>query len=163
MEKIIAVTKTLPNETLSGVSNYHYQYAIDKQGLQSADLTIAAIAMHAIGGATSTTLDASTTDAITASTADFLGAFTTMGGDIWIGKSDHYPHQVSLTLAFATTTAYGTISGTINVTSTQGNINGGQTISVPSGAQDFQTLMESAFSSAATATPKNTSAASSSR
>jgi hypothetical protein len=146
MEQAITITKTLPDETLGGVSNYHYQYAINKPGLQNAMVIAATTAAHAFGQASST-LDASTTAAINASTADFLGAFTTMGGELWIGKSDHYPHQISLALAFSTTTPYGVVNGTVNVTSTHANINGGQTINIPSGAEDITTFLQSALSS----------------
>jgi len=146
-EQAITITKTLSDESIGGVPNYHYQYVINKQGVQNAVLAAATVAAHSFG-ATSTTLDASTTDAITMGTSEFLGAFTAMGGELWIGTSDHYPHQTTLQLAFSTSTPYGTISGTINVTSTLTNINGGQVISAPAGAEDFQTLMQSALSSA---------------
>lgn len=148
IEGMITITKTLPDDTIGGVPSDHYQYDISKTGVESAALTFATIAQESIDPASST-LDASTTDAITSGTENFLSVFTTMGGELWIGKSDDFPHQGSLTLAFATSTPYGSVNGTLNATTTVTNINGSQTIVAPAGAVDFQTLMQAALSSPA--------------
>ncbi len=146
MEQAITITKTLPDETVGGVSDYHYQYVIDPQGAQRAALSAAAIAAHALQGATST-LDASTTAAINEGVTNFLGAFTSMGGDLWIGKHDHDLHQASLSLAFSTTTPAGDIQGTLTVTSTLANINGQQSVSAPEGAESIQAVFQSLVAS----------------
>jgi hypothetical protein len=146
-EKLVTITKTLPNETIGGVSNYHYAYSINKDGIENMADTIMAIAKEQIKNISSTaSIDASTTAAMHTQISSTLAAFTSMGGEIWIGKSDHYPHQVTLSLAFASSTPEsGTVNGTLNVTSTITNINGGQIIEVPPGAEDIQTLFQSMF------------------
>lgn len=144
-EQAITITKTLPDETVGGVNDYHYQYVINRQGAQNAAIEIATIAAHSLQGASST-LDASTTASINEGVANFFGAFTSMGGDLWIGKSDHYLHQATLDLAFSTSTPFGNVDGTVGVTNTLSNINGQQAISIPSGAEDIQTVMQSILS-----------------
>jgi hypothetical protein len=146
-EGVVTITKTLPDETIGGVSNYHYAYSINKDGVENMANTFIAIENEQIKTVSSTaSIDASTTTAIDAQVSSTLAAFTSMGGEIWIGKSDHYPHQVTLSLAFASSTPEsGTVNGTLNVTSTLTNINDGQIIEVPPGAEDIQTLFQSMF------------------
>ena len=146
-EKLITITKTLPDETIGGVSNYHYAYSINRDGIENMANTLMAIANEQIKNVSSTaSIDASTTAAINEQISSSLAAFTSMGGELWVGKSDHYPRRVTLSLAFTSSTPEsGTVNGTLNVTSTITNINGGQIIEVPPGAEDIQTLFQSMF------------------
>jgi hypothetical protein len=149
-EGLVTITKTLPDETIGGVSNYHYAYSINKDGVENMANTLVAIVNEKIKTVSSTaSIDASTTAAINAQVSSTLAVFTSMDGEIWIGKSDHYPHQVTLSLAFTSSTPEsGTVNGTLNATSTLTNINGGQIIEVPPGAEDIQTLFQTMFAAA---------------
>jgi hypothetical protein len=149
-EQMISITKILPDETVGGVANHHYQYVLDKAGVKNMALTMAGIAAESVKNTSSSFAASTTLDGVSRTVEGFTNVFTSMGGEIWIGKTDHYPHQFTLSLAFATTTSFGMVSGTVNVTSTHSNMNGSQIVVAPDGAVDIQTVMQSIASPTST-------------
>ena len=149
-ESAIKITKTLPDETIGGVPSYHYAYTIDTAGVDN--LIDAAVQagndMAKQESSTAQTVDASTTAQMKDQANAALAALGSFGGEIWIGKSDHYPHQITFTISFSTSTpAYGSATGTVNVTTTITDINGGQTVTAPANAESFADLFASMIGS----------------
>ncbi len=142
-EGMIKIVKTLPDGTIGGVPSYHYAYTIDQTGVDDFIDALAAVGNAQLTpGASSTAIDASTTAQVKDQVNAFLGAFQGgLGGELWIGKSDYYPHQITVNAAFSTSIPeYGAVDGTVGVTTTITNINGGQTITAPANAESFGTL-----------------------
>ncbi len=156
-ESAIKITKTLPDGTIGGVPSYHYAYTIDPAGVD--DLIDAAVQagndMAKQESSTVQTIDASTTAQMKDQANAALSALGSLGGEIWIGKSDHYPHQVTFAASFSTSTpAYGSATGTVNVTSTITDINGGQTVTAPANAESFADIFAYMLTGAPTNSPE---------
>ena len=137
LQGAVQIVKTLPGETMDGIATYHYQYAISKSGVENLVATFTSI------GHVSSTVSAQAVSHV----GDILGAVESMGGEIWIGKSDYYPRQISFDLSFATTTNGYALDGTVNATSSFSSVNQPQNIVAPPAATDLDQFLSGASAS----------------
>jgi len=100
--RAITVTKTLGDEIISGINCRHYTYAVNKEEAKKLINEI------------STIIAAGTGAPGEAGASDWLDDFDTIGGEVWLGKSDYLPYQASLTAAPAPSAAASPV--TIRVT-----------------------------------------------
>ncbi len=145
-EGMIGITKVFPDDTVGGVLSYHYGYDVLPGGVKNFMDTFIGIAAEKT--ASSSALDVASATAQANDQVDqMFKQISSMGGELWVGKSDHYFHQITLGIAAATTTSQGgaamTVTGNLAVTSTISNIDGSQTVTAPAGAVTLQSLFGS--------------------
>jgi hypothetical protein len=126
LKEAFQVSKALPDESIDGVPAYHYEYALDKQGLKDF--------IHAVMNI----MPATTTSRLAEAGADgFVDALQDGGGDLVIGKGDLFPREFSIDFSFATTTYGYSVNTQFSATSTYANINAPHDIEAPAGAESL--------------------------
>ncbi|HYE59776.1 MAG TPA: hypothetical protein VEA18_01165, partial [Candidatus Kapabacteria bacterium] len=130
---LITLTKRMKDEYVNGVLNYHFQFTIDKLGVESFlnDLSIAMYGQPLSSEAM-------------AQIRGMLDQLVVEKGDLWVGKKDMLPYRISMRLKGKNWAEQG-ITGAVNVHLSLYRYNRPVVVAVPRTSKTVEQLMETIF------------------
>jgi len=92
--KVYYVKAELPDEKINGRNSYHYEIALDRQGLKEALPELLEALMEISGQQLGGFESAFMTGGIAQAIDEFLGKVGEITGEVWIGKKDMYLYKI---------------------------------------------------------------------
>ncbi len=128
----LVITETLQDEILGGVDTYHYAFTFDTDALKKLFVETNTIAGVTTSGETNTMIDT------------YIENMKMPTGELWIGKKDFLPYQVTMQLEIVGTDAVPA-SGTVSLNVLFKDFNVPVTIEEPVGAKTLEEIITTQF------------------